>query len=319
MKRWIGPGIGAVLVIFLIWRMPWLDVLKTLKQARLGWWMFASALGACGIWFRALRLHWVLGTSNPVTAVWRCVSIGYLAGLVIPAGGGEVVKIRMLMKNLELDIFHIGSAVTLDRLLDLAGLAFGLTLLGWLQELPGTVGTLLRAMSLMLSIAAVIWALILIFGKRWLTRLSSQMTHSPWFMKRISQIHGALDANEHLRSGKIWIKLLLFQGFITGFEVCVVGIALKTVVLAVTLPPWASLQVLMFASIGFAIPLLPGSAGSLQVSYILALRPFGVSIPQALAFSLLAQLAHVLVVLGHGGFAMILGPMTRRLGKAGIS
>ena len=130
---------------------------------------------------------------------------------------------------------------------------------------------------------------------------------------------GVLDEAEHLRAGRTWIRLLLLQLFITTFEVFTTSIALRALPFTVPLPPWVGLQVLMFSAIGFALPLLPGAAGSLQVAYLLALRPFGVPVPQALAFSLLAHLGHILVVMGHGGSAILLRPEARGPAKAELS
>ncbi len=315
-KRWIGPGVGILLVAYLLWRMPWAEALRTLAQVRLRWWLPALALGALGVWFRALRLHWVLGSPKPLLGVWRSVALGYLAGLVLPAGGGELVKLRTLMKARSLDILHAGSAVTLDRLFDLAGLALGLALLGGLQALPGPVGTLLRVMGILLLFTGLLLVLFLARGKAYVTRLSLSLSHRPWLAGKMGRMGALLNETEHLRARRTWIRLLLLQLFITAFEVFTTSIALKALSFTVPLPPWVGLQVLMFSAIGFALPLLPGAAGSLQVAYLLALRPFGVPVPQAPAFSLLAHLGHVLVVIGHGGLAFLMGPDARITAKA---
>ncbi len=318
-RRWIGPGVGILLVAYLLWRMPWAEALRTLGQVRLSWWLPALALGTLGVWLRALRLHWVLGSPQPLFGIWRSVALGYLAGLVVPAGGGELVKLRTLMKARGLDLLHAGSAVTLDRLFDLAGLALGLALLGGLQELPGPVGTLLRSMGFLLLFIGLFLVLFLFRGKAYVTRLSRSLAHHPWLAQKMGRLGAVLDEAEHLRGSRTWIRLLLLQLFITAFEVLTATIALRALPFTVPLPPWTGLQVLMFSAIGFALPLLPGAAGSLQVACILALRPFGVPIPQALAFSLLAHLGHLLVIVGHGGLALLLQPEARGPAKAGLS
>lgn len=318
-RRWIGPGVGILLVAYLLWRMPWAEALQTLGQVRLSWWIPALALGTLGVWLRAQRLQWVLGSTQPLFGIWRSVALGYLAGLVVPAGGGELVKLRTLMKARGLDFLHAGSAVTLDRLFDLAGLALGLALLGGLQELPGPVGTLVRSMGFLLLFIGFFLVLFLFRGKAYVTRLSCSLAHHPWLAGKMGHLGAVLDEAEHLRGSRTWIKLLLLQLFITAFEVLTASIALRALPFTVPLPPWAGLQVLMFSAIGFSLPLLPGAAGSLQVACILALRPFGVPIPQALAFSLLAHLGHVLVVVGHGGMAILLPPDARGPSKAGLS
>ena len=318
-RRWLGPGLGVLLVAFLIWRMPWLEALRTLAKIRLAWWLPSLALGGFGIWLRSLRLHWVLGAQGSLFNIWRSVSLGYLGGLVLPAGGGELVKIRVIMKSRGLDLLHAGAAVALDRMLDLVGLVLGLALLGVVQELPGSVGTLLHSLSVMLVLAGVLLLLFLFHGKAFVARFSSSFAHLPWLRSRLEKVNTVLDEAEHLRTSRTWIRLLLFQLFITAFEVLTASIFLKSLPLTVVLPSWAGLQVLMFSAIGFALPLLPGAAGSLQVAYIAALSPWGVGIPPSLAFSLLAHLGHLLVVLGHGGLALLLPAEARGSGEAELS
>ena len=309
-KHWIGSGLGILLVTYLLWRMPWANTLNALAQVRLQWWLPALALGAFGVWFRALRLQWVLGSSEPLLGVWRAVAFGYLSGLFLPAGGGELVKVRTLMKARGLDAIHALSGVALDRLLDLVGLALGLALLGSLQTLPGKMGTLLRVMSLVLLFTGLFLALFLSQGRALIARLSGSLSNRPWLAGRLKRMGEVLKEADHLRASRTWIRLLLFQVFITSFEFLTITIALKALPVTVPLPFWAGLQVQMFSAIGFALPLLPGAAGSLQVAYLLALRPWGVPIAQALAFSILAHLGHLLVVIGHGGLAFLLRPET---------
>jgi uncharacterized membrane protein YbhN (UPF0104 family) len=318
-RRWVGPGIGVLLLAYLIWRMPWLEVLRTLAQVRLAWWILALGMGGFGIGLRSLRLHWVLGTQGSLFNAWRSVSLGYLAGLVLPAGGGELVKLREIMKSRGLDLLHAGAGVALDRMLDLVGLVFGLALLSGLQALPGSVGTLLRGLSIMLLFAGILLLLFLSRGEAFIARFSNSLASLPWLARRMRELGGIIEETEHLRHSRTWARLLLLQLFIVAFEVFTTGIALRSLPLTVVLPSWAGLQVLMFTAIGFALPLLPGAAGSLQVAYMVALRPWGVAIPQALAFSLLAQVGHILVVLGHGGTALLVQVETRSSGEAGLS
>jgi Lysylphosphatidylglycerol synthase TM region len=209
--------------------------------------------------------------------------------------------------------------VALDRMLDLAGLVFGLALLSGLQALPGSVGTLLRGLSFMLLFAGIFLLLFLSRGKAFIAQFSNSLARLPWLAKRLGELSGVIEETEHLRHSRTWIRLLLLQLFIVAFEVFTVGIVLRSLPLTVVLPSWAGLQVLMFTTIGFAMPLLPGATGSLQVAYIVAMRPWGVAIPQALAFSLLAQVGHILVVLGHGGTALLIQAETRSSGEAGLS
>lgn len=313
-KRWFGPALGTLLVLFLLWRLPWAEALVTLREVRLTWWLPALVLGAFGVWFRALRLHLVLGVPKPVLGVWRAVALGYLAGLVLPAGGGEVVKVRTLMKARGLDILHAGSAATLDRLFDLLGLVLGLALLAGLQALPGSLGTLLNVLAVALVFAWLILVLLIVQGQAVLSRSSDLLPRFTWLARKIERMGTLLAEAGHLRGARTWLKLLLLQFFITAFEVFVASVALKALPVTVPLPSWIGLQVLMFSSIGFALPLLPGAAGSLQVAYIVALSPFGVPLPQALAFSLLAHLGHLLVVLGHGIPAFLLPSTPGRRG-----
>ena len=178
---------------------------------------------------------------------------------------------------------------------------------------------MLRCLSVMLLFAGILLLLFLSRGEAFIARFSSSLARLPWLARRMGELNGIIEETEHLHHSGTWVRLLLLQLFIVAFEVFTVDIALRSLPLTVVLPSWAGLQVLMFTAIGFALPLLPGAAGSLQVAYLFALRPWGVAIPQALAFSLLAQVGHILMVIGHGGTALLIQAETRSSGEAGLS
>ena len=215
-RHWGGLILGAMLLGVLIWRLPWAEALVTLREVRLAWWVPALVLGAFGVWFRALRLHLVLGVPRPLLSVWRAVALGYLAGLVLPAGGGEVVKIRTLMKGRDLDILHAGSAVTLDRLFDLLGLVLGLALLAGLQALPGSLGTLLNVLAVALVFAWLILVLLIVQGQAVLSRSSDLLPRFTWLARKIERMGTLLAEAGHLRGARTWLPAAIFHHGLRG-------------------------------------------------------------------------------------------------------
>ena len=311
LRRGLGLAAGIALVVVLVLRMPWREAFAVLAQARIGWWLAGVGVGGLGIFLRSIRLHTVLGAETGagdpvgVTGVWRALAFGYLGGLVLPAGGGELVKIRVLMRARGLGVLHAGSAVAVDRLLDLLGLTAALTILSQLQALPGSAGRALRLLGWLLLAVGGILALLLAKGEALLPEGPAGEAGQGWKGSVLASLRNLLASARHLREAGVWGRLLALQGLALGLDALAASLVLRALPLSGQLPGWAGLQLTAFSMLGFALPLLPGAVGSIQVACILALRPFGVPTHEALAFSLLSHLGHVVVVLLNGAGAYV--------------
>ncbi|MBK8727244.1 MAG: flippase-like domain-containing protein, partial [Holophagaceae bacterium] len=83
------------------------------------------------------------------------------------------------------------------------------------------------------------------------------------------------------------------------------SLALKAVEFAVRPPLASALPLTVFIQLAFALPLLPGSLGTHQAACVLALGAYRIPPSEALAFSILAQAGHVIMVCCLNAIAFI--------------
>ena len=306
LRPWIAGLAGLLILAVIGRRVSWITILDLLASTRLPWLGAALVLAILGVSIRAFRLWLVLGRAAPFPAIWRSVCLGYFSSLFLPMGGGEVVKVAAMNRQTGLSLVRAGTAMTMDRLFDvatvlaLAGSVAGHGLLQGLRAGPLLLLSLGAAMLLALLI------LLLVSGdslRAWLLRWSSRHPGRHAWVQRFDDIHGQAAV---LRRPGLAPGLVLLQACILAVDVTAAGCALRAFPFAQGLPAAAPLRLAFFVMLAFGLPLLPGGFGSHQAATILALAPFGIGTEKALAVSLAGEATHfaALILLG---LAAILG------------
>lgn len=302
--RWAIP-IGALGLFLAVCRsIPWPQVRAILGQANLGWLSAGVGIAALAVTMRSLRLKLLLGPSFKFTWVWRGVALGYFGGLVLPLGGGEAVKIASLQRQSSAPLGQIAATVGLDRMVDLIALLALACSAASAHLLPGHLSRVLPLLALLVGagISALAISILLIrrLSADW--AVSSTRGSPPRWLESLIPI---LTLASSLRPPGPWPWILLIEGLILLCDWGSTAIALHAFPFGANLPAGAALQVCMAIMLAFAIPLVPGGLGAHQAACLLALTPYGVPPQEALAFSLAAQVGHVLLVttLGASTFA----------------
>lgn len=281
-------------------QLPWARIASALRELNRG--LLFAAIGVAGlaICARALRL-WVLsGQDTPYFGVLRCAALGYLASLLIPMGGGELVKATLLGREANLSLASAITSVAMDRMMDLA---LVLAMLGILvdrrmahQLNPIMVMALGAGFLLLLGSVLVMRFWGDAFRQRLISGTSLQRLRT-LLLRQVEAMQALLAV---LRRPHVWGRLLGCQGLILGLDWLSVYLSLHAFPFGADLPWRAPAQVAVSITLAFALPLLPGSIGSHQAACILALAPFGIHQGQALAFSVAGHGAHVFLVLTLG-------------------
>lgn len=309
-------ALAALALAAVLFRLPWPGVLAALRQVRPFWIALSLVIGACGISLRALRLKTVLGPEAPYGSVWASAALGYLTSLVIPFGGGEAAKAMALARATGIPFVRAASAVGLDRLFDLGTLAVLAAATLAFHAAPA-----MRSGPLLLICAVFALGLLStsfsVLGKdilgRWLealplpaggkTRLRSAYGH--WHEQAL-----------RLKRPAIWPELGTLQAAVLASDVFATWCGLHALPSAAGLGFAAALQLNLFVMLAFALPLLPGSLGTLQAAYALALAPFGIGAAVSIAFGLIGQAGHTVLV-GTLGVAALLHPRAGLRGAPG--
>ncbi len=295
----------AVLVLAAAFvRLPWGGVLAALSSVRPLWIVMSLVIGAGGIALRALRLRTVLGPETGFKSVWASAILGYFTSLVVPFGGGEATKALALSRAAGLPLARAASAVGLDRLFDLGTLAVLAAAALVLHAAPAmrsgplmlvcavfALGMLSASLSVLRKDAIGRWLEALPFPGGGKAKLISAYGH--WHEQAL-----------RLKRPGIWPALGALQAAVLVSDTSAAWCGLHALPSTAGLGPAAALQLNLFVMLAFALPLLPGSLGTLQAAYAMALAPFGVSTAISIAIGLIGQAAHTVLV-GALGLAVL--------------
>ncbi len=303
---WLSASAGVILLAFLASRVSWIQFMTELQETKGRWLAAAAMLAILGVSLRALRLSLVLGRYATFSQTWQSVSLGYFGSLFLPLGGGELLKVAALNRHAAVSLPRSGTALTMDRLFDLATLtALLVGVFGQGSRIGLRTGPILL-LSLGTAILVVLLLLFLVSGHELRHRLSLWTSRHPGrhpWIHRFDEIH---DQSQALRQPWLLPRLLLLQSGILAVDIVAAWCCLLAFPFGHGFPVIVPLRLAFFVMLAFGLPLLPGGFGSHQAATILALAPFGIDTAQALAVSLAGEAAH-LAALSAVGIAAIAG------------
>lgn len=302
----ILPFLGIMLLIGLTRHVSWGEVRKALAGIDFFWILGAVFLTIISITLRAFRLYWILSRRISWPQVWISVCLAYFSGLLLPFGGAEVFKVVLIRRQSKLSLMQVGISCLFDRTLDI----FFLLVMLVIAFGPGVFHELNRGMMFLLiaMIASAIgFLLALIFGgnwmRCWLDQLVSKYPRWSKWLPKFDEIHAQMF---RLRSSAHVLSVLFIQLVIFVVDVSASGCCLRAFSVGEHLPYLAAVRMAGFVMLGFAIPLLPGGLGAHQAAVVLALSPFSIGTPAALAVSLIGELVHFFVLISLGFIALFL-------------
>ena len=303
MSRWsrvLGALVGCVLgAAFLAVAFHGTPAEAVWQLLRAGNWGFSAGtvLAATAVFVYTKTARWRLLLGSPTDLSFRQLVAPVLAGLALNSllpHSGEFVRALSLQRRAGRAASAVLSSIVAERVFDL----FGVLILGSIALTAVEVTPkLAAAVRLLGAVAAVLAGLIVVAlaYPRFIQRVAALMTRllpaggRDWILR---QVTAALAGLEPVRSPRTSILVLLWSvaqwlaaalavfgcGAVIGFSV---GLA-------------AACLVVVGIVVAFLLPNAPGYAGSVQVAFLVTLKPIGVPEDAALAASLVYQLLMIL-------------------------
>lgn len=293
----IGLGVSAVLVAIVVARMDWSEF-KTAFEALRWWWVGLACAGVLTtITIRALRWAALSGAHvAQLGAYWNATVIGYVGNALYPGRAGELLRIAALHHALRLPPGELLAKAFVDRLADvvLLGVATFYVLGVLTTQLSGD--TRLGWLAVFIVFPVAVFVALLAFGGRlkpFVTYVSSALP-GHW-SERIPRWYGQLLAacGELARPGRL-ARAMAFTVLAYCADFAILWLFIRA--FEWQLPIHAALTIGVLLAIGSMLPAAPGYIGIYQVACVLALGPYGVGESSALAYSVVAQGATLLVI-----------------------
>jgi len=308
-----GIGVGALFLAYAFRGVPVADVTALLRAGR---WGAPAGLVLCGtvVFVVAKTLRWrlLLGGHGapPFSDLVRPVTAGLALNALVPHAG-EFVRAFALSRRHEVAASSVLSSIVAERVFDLFAVLILAALA--LRAVPAPTGMLhaLDAIAIVAMLLAVLIVVAIVWPRpvRALAARCAGLFGASLRDRLLREVDAALGGLAPVRSVRTTLAVLAWSlvqwlavAACTGGSAAVAG---QSVGLA------AALLVVVGIVIAFLLPNAPGYAGAVQVAFLLALAPRGVTPEGALAASIVYQLLMVLPLV-IVGLAVLRGTLTRR-------
>lgn len=289
----IGITIAIVFLILALRDTDATAIADSLKQSNLWFIPLIAAALFLQFWFKALRWRLLLRpfAKSTTAQVFPATVVGYLANLIFPLYIGEIARVYVLARQLNLRYSPVLATVVLERFFDFVSVLFfvGLVLIVDPHVPPelNTVGIVAGTASLALLLGLGVF----LFWGDAITQLIHRLTAflpDSARQKIVEQIELGVLGLQSIRDLRILPGIVLTSLLQWGaMGVCIYLGMLGTFVEA---PVSAGFVVLALTVMGVTLPSSPGFFGTIQLCFTLGLAPYGIEASQAFAASLLFHL-----------------------------
>jgi uncharacterized membrane protein YbhN (UPF0104 family) len=269
-----------------------------LPDSGTGWALLgvAALVVAANFTLRGLRWHFVMrhaGVPHRLRDATGLTLVGYMGNNVLPARGGELLKIGLMGQRTSARHREVLGTVIVERVLDAGVLAVLFVVLTW-AGVKGSSDS--GAMPTIVAIALVVAALALFVYVRLRRRGRFER-----FAARIRPVAGA--AKLFIRPAGIPLALLSLVIW------CMDGLSfmLMAEALDVGLAFLPALAVIVLASLASAIPAAPGYLGTFDAALLVGLSAAGVSGGDAVSLLVLARFVYFVPVTFVGLAILLIG------------
>lgn len=270
------------------------------SESGLAWLGLSLLLYAVATLLRGFRWHEILlnaGLQHVRADAYALVVVGYMGNNVLPARGGEILRILLLAERTKARRREILGSVIAERLLDIGVLLVLLAALSVLGLEDSPVGG--RALVLAGTVAAGLLAVL----------LALRLARSGGRVRRIVDAFRPVARASRLLLGRAGIVLALVTALIWLQEAAVYWAIGRSLELDLNLID--ALFLVLLVSLVAALPSAPGYIGTFDAALIFGLEALDVTGGDAVAFVLLVRFVAfvpitiaglALVLLGYGGF-----------------
>jgi len=269
------------------------EVFDALRHARPLGFVLLIAGTLLGFWIRAVRWRWLIPGERAIglDSLFRATMIGFMANNLLPFRLGEFVRAWALGRREGMPKARVFASVVVERVIDMITLIviFGIALLVHPLSHATPAGRLawLGARILVVTCIAFTVALVMLEQKPALLHRAVRQLTSPLPAHVRERTTAML---EHFVDGLglfrdvprlLWVFVLSF----VMFGVVVLGLHASLWALAIDVPWYGGLVMLVITAIGIMVPAAPGYIGTLNVACTYGLALFDVSARRGAAFS----------------------------------
>jgi uncharacterized protein (TIRG00374 family) len=284
-----GLALGAVFLWISLARVNAGELIAAVRAADPSWILPFVASLAAFCWFKAARWSVLLApvvrsTANRLIAA---VVVGYAGTTLMPMQMGEIVRAYMVSRTHGIRMGAALGSIVLERLLDvLVLLAIVAIVLQSGAELDSSLGRASVWLFPLSLLALALLAFLVLLpraartGWQWLAPAIPGQFHK--FL--LDQLEAIASGTAAIARPGTYVRIFLASALQWACMLACAWMSLYAV--GLQLPVTAAMAVLATTLLAMSLPAGPGYIGSIQVAFLVALAPFGISPGLAVAASL---------------------------------
>jgi glycosyltransferase 2 family protein len=281
----LGLAISVALLAVAFWNVDFHELANIVVGADWRLLLVVVLLNVIVLGIRGWRWHAIISATHavPLTTVTLATMVGHMANNILPARGGELVRVLVLGRQRRLSKTMLLGSLVVDHTLEGFGLVVLLVSLPWLFRTPAwlTTVTLTVGGVTLGVIAAALFVLSLATGRR-THRLHLPASWLPTIERAVTHLGDGLQTFHHWRRAVGVVAIGLVAWLVQGV---MVYLCLEATQIDLDFPH--ALFVLAAINVAVLIPGAPSSLGPFELAAIVALSAFGVPKTPALSFALL--------------------------------
>ena len=297
----VGVTGAALLIALFVSRLDWAEFREAIGGLRWQWITLACAGVLASITVRAARWLAISGDrAAGLPPYWNATVVGYVGNALYPGRAGDVLRIAALHRAGRLPPGGALASALMDRLADVVMLsAAALYTALFVARNSLGAGVIASVVGMAVALLAAFVAVVVLDARIHPLVVRACARLPGLWSDRLPRWYGqAVIACLALARPKRLAATVALTGLAFLLDYAALWLTLHA--FGWQLPMQAAVMIGVFLAIGSLLPAAPGYVGIYQVACVLALKWYGVGESAALAYSVVAQGATLLVIFGAG-------------------
>jgi glycosyltransferase 2 family protein len=286
----LGWAISIALLTSLAAKIDVKSLGDKLANAKWAWLVLAAVINMIVVGLKALRWQWMMRTmtkSNYV-GIFKATMIGHAGNNLLPARGGDLLKIYLLGKWANISRTMLTSVTALDKIFDGTSILILFGILSINSTFPEWVSKGTTIVSIGLAVALIMCILLLLHHRR-------TPGHTEHNLSKFSRLAKRLGSGMTILENRKLSAVALLLSIVTCL-LQVETIRLCQVAFGVHVDFWVPTLVFVAINLAIIIPSAPSSVGPFEAAAVLAYAWLGVGTETAFSIAFMYHLIQFLPV-----------------------
>ena len=286
----LGWAISIALLMSLAAKIDLKSLGDKLASAQWSWLILAAIMNMVVIGLKALRWQWMMKsmTKSNYVGIFKATMIGHAGNNLLPARGGDLLKIYLLGKWANVSKMMLTSVTALDKIFDGTSILILFGVLSINSTFPAWVSKGTTIVSVSIAVALIMCILLLLHHKRTPGHVEHKLSKFSRLAKRLGSGMTILE-NRKLSAVALLLSIVTCLLQIETIRLCQIAFNIHV-------DFWVPTLVFVAINLAIIIPSAPSGIGPFEAAAVLAYAWLGVGTETAFSIAFMYHLIQFLPV-----------------------